>query len=196
MGHLMRRNQPHLVLLDFMLPDTDGVALMRDVPELAEVPVIFLSGYGEDEIVASALEAGALDYVVKPFSPTELIVRIRAALRPPRLPGYYGHPKHFRVGELEINYLERTVTVEGRPVRLTATEYKLFTTLTLNADRAMSQDRLLRIISGADRGGDPRVLCSFVKNLRRKLGDQTTRPTYILTERGFGYRIAKPQSTT
>ena len=192
-GHLMRRNKPHLVLLDFMLPDTDGVAMMKDLPELAEVPVIFLSGYGEDEIVASALDAGAADYVVKPFSPTELIVRIGAALRPPRAPGDFGHPKHFRVGDLAINYLERTVRVEDRPVKLTATEYKLLTTLSLNADRAMSQDQLLKSIWGAEQAGDPRVLRSFVKNLRRKLGDEATNPTYILTERGFGYRIAKPQ---
>ncbi|MDE0232118.1 MAG: ATP-binding protein [bacterium] len=192
-GHLMRRNKPHLVLLDFMLLDTDGVTLMKDLPELAEVPVIFLSGYGEDEIVASALDAGAADYVVKPFSPTELIVRIGAALRPPRAPGDFGHPKHFRVGDLAINYLERTVTVEGRPVKLTATEYKLLTTLSLNADRAMSQDQLLKSIWGVEQAGDPRVLRSFVKNLRRKLGDEATNPTYILTERGFGYRIAKPQ---
>ena len=191
-GHLIRRNKPHLVLLDFMLPDIDGVTLMKDLPELAEVPVIFLSGYGEDKIVASALDAGAADYVVKPFSPTELIVRIGAALRPPRAPGDIGHPKHFRVGDLAINYLERTVTVEGRPVKLTATEYKLLTTLTLNADRAMSQDQLLKSIWGVEQAGDPRVLRSFVKNLRRKLGDEATNPTYILTERGFGYRIAKP----
>ena len=191
--HLMRRNKPHVVLLDFMLPDKDGVALMKELPELAEVPVIFLSGYGEDEIVASALDAGAADYVVKPFSPTELVVRIGAALRPPRAPGDFGHPTHFRVGDLAINYLERTVTVEDRPVKLTATEFKLLTMLSLNADRAMSQDQLLKSIWGAEQAGDPRVLRSFVKNLRRKLGDEATNPTYILTERGFGYRIAKPQ---
>ena len=134
LSRLIRTEKPGLVLLDLMLPGTDGVELMRTVPELADLPVIFISGYGRDETIARALEAGAEDYVVKPFSPTELTARIRAALRR-RLT-----PAPFVLGELAIDYDRRRVSLAGRPVTLTATEYEL-----------------LRVLAhGAGSGPDPR----------------------------------------
>ena len=111
---IIRAEKPALVLLDLMLPGTDGIELMRTVPELADLPVIFISGYGRDETVARALEAGAADYIVKPFSPTELTARIRAVLR------RRADPEPFVLGDLAIDYDRRRVTVAGREVELTA----------------------------------------------------------------------------
>ena len=122
-ARLIRAEKPRLVLLDLMLPGTDGIQLMQTVPELADLPVIFISGYGRDETIARALEAGAEDYVVKPFSPTELTARIRAALR------RRSKPVPFALGALAIDYDQRRVTVAGRPVELTATEYELLRVL-------------------------------------------------------------------
>ena len=122
-ARIVHTEKPQLVLLDLMLPGTDGIELMRTVPELGDLPVIFISGYGRDETVARALEAGADDYVVKPFSPTELTARIRAALR------RRSNPAPFVLGELAIDYDRRRVSVAGRPVTLTATEYDLLRVL-------------------------------------------------------------------
>ncbi len=191
-GHLIGVHNPHLILLDLMLPDTDGIEMMRTIPELADVPVIFLSAYGEDKIIEKALEAGAVDYIVKPFSPTELTVRIRAALNPRKASADTELLDPFQVGDLTINYLERLVTVAGRPVQLTATEYQLLAELSVNAGRALSHQQLLDRVWGADHTGDARVIRSFVKTLRRKLGDAATQSAYILTERGYGYRMPKP----
>ena len=191
-GHLIGVHNPHLILLDLMLPDTDGIEMMRTIPELADVPVIFLSAYGEDKIIEKALEAGAVDYIVKPFSPTELTVRIRAALNPRKASADTELLDPFQVGDLTINYLERLVTVADRPVQLTATEYQLLAELSVNAGRALSHQQLLDRVWGADHTGDARVIRSFVKTLRRKLGDAATQSAYILTERGYGYRMPKP----
>ena len=111
--------KPQLVLLDLMLPGTDGIKLMESVPALAELPVIFISGYGRDETIARALEAGAADYIVKPFSRIELTARVRAALR------RHAEPGPFLLNELAIDYDLRRVTLAGNPVALTATEYEL-----------------------------------------------------------------------
>ena len=116
---IIRAEKPALVLLDLMLPGTDGIELMETVPELAGLPVIFISGYGRDETIARALAAGAEDYIVKPFSPTELTARIRAVLR------RRADPARFVLGILAIDYDRRRATVAGRNVELTATEYEL-----------------------------------------------------------------------
>ena len=108
LGRLIEAERPDLVLLDLVLPGSDGIDLMKSIPELAELPVIFISGYGNDETVARALELGAADYIVKPFSPTELVARIGAALRRQDRPGA------FALGELRVRYDQRRVTVAGR----------------------------------------------------------------------------------
>ena len=184
---LIRKTAPHLVLLDLVLPGTaDGIELMGMVPGLDDVPVIFISGYGRDETVAKALDAGAADYIVKPFSPTELTARVRAALRR-RM-----KPEPFFVGDLAIQYEQRRVTVAGRPVRLTATEYELLRALSLNAGRVSTYASLLRQVWGGRVHGDPELVRAFVKKLRSKLGDSAKKPAYILNERGVGYRMPLP----
>ena len=185
---VIRTERPRLVLLDLMLPGTDGIELMEGVPELADQPVIFISGYGRDETIARALETGAADYIVKPFSPTELTARVRAALRK----GDEAEP--FVLGELTIHYEHRQVAVAGRPVRLTVTEYELLRVLSLNAGRISTYDMLVRKVWGDRETNDTDLLRTFIKKLRGKLGDDAARPTYILTERGLGYRMARPGS--
>ncbi|MYE15091.1 MAG: response regulator [Gemmatimonadetes bacterium] len=180
---LLRTLKPALVLLDLLLPGTDGIALMEETPELTDLPVIFISAYGRDETVVRALDAGASDYIVKPFSPAELVARVRAALR--RSTG----PEPFVLGELTIRYDLRRVALAGRTVRLTPTEYELLRVLSLNAGRVLTHESLLRQAwGGRDKGSvDPKLVRAVVKRLRRKLGDDAADPVYILNERGVGY---------
>ncbi len=186
-AHLIKTKKPRLVLLDLMLPGTDGIELMEQVPELADLPVIFISGYGRDETIVRALEVGAVDYIVKPFSPTELTARVRAALRRRDEP-----PEPFLLGDLAIHYEARRVTVAGRPVQLTAIEYELLRTLSVNAGRILTYASLLRQVWDRRESGDHRVVHAAVKRLRSKLGDDATRPAYIFTERQVGYRMPRP----
>ncbi len=186
-SELIRIKKPRLVLLDLMLPGTDGIELMERHPEMAELPVIFISGYGRDETIARALEVGAADYIVKPFSPTELAARVGAALRRSHEPA-----APFRVGDLAIHYAERRVTLAGRPVQLTATEYELLRVLSVNAGRVTTYEALLRQVWGRLNSGDYRPVRAFVKKLRYKLGDKASSPTYIFTERQVGYRMGAP----
>ena len=189
---LISTRRPRLVLLDLLLPGTDGIALMERVPELADVPVIFISAYGRDETICTALDAGAADYIVKPFSPTELTARVRAALRR----GAESEP--FLLGELAIDYEQRRVTVAGRPVELTATEYELLRVLSMNVGRVMTYDTLLRQAwSGRSRGArDPKLVRALVKRLRGKLGDDAADPAYIRNERAVGYQMPAPAGGT
>ncbi len=180
---LVARHRPRLVLLDLLLPGTDGIALMERVPELSDLPVIFISAYGRDETIVRALDAGAADYIVKPFSPSELTARVRAALR--RLAG----PEPFVLRELTIRYDERHVAVAGRAVQLTPTEYELLRVLSVNAGRVLTHESLLRQAwrGGERRTPDPKLVRAVVKRLRRKLGDDAANPAYICNERGVGY---------
>ena len=184
---LVKTKKPHLVLLDLMLPGTDGIELMERLPELADLPVIFISGYGRDETIARALERGAADYIVKPFSPTELAARVQAALRRLADP-----PEPFQLGDLAIRYEQRRVTVAGRPVELTATEYELLRVLSVNAGRVTTYDSLLRQVWSGKDTGDSQSVRAYVKRLRRKLGDDAASPAYIFNVRQIGYRMPKP----
>ena len=186
LSNIIRTEKPQLILLDLVLPGTDGIELMEHVPELAELPVIFISGYDRGETIAKALEIGAADYIVKPFSATELTARIHAALR------RRAEPEPFVLKELAIHYRERRVTVAQRTVRLTATEYQLLRVLSVNAGRVVTYDELLRQAWGLDHSGSSERVRTLVKILRRKLGDDPAEPAYILTERGVGYRMTSP----
>ena len=187
---LVDEEKPHLVLLDMLLPGTDGIELMSDIRKTADVPVIFLSVYGRDETVARALDYGAADYLVKPFSPTELAARIRAALRK-RLDPFQGEPSGpYAVEGLAIDYALRRVTVAGEPVELTATEYAVLYELTAHAPRTLTHAVLLQRVWGPGRVGEKWLVRNVVKLLRRKLGDDAANPKYILTEPRVGYRMA------
>ena len=188
---LMEEEKPHLVLLDLMLPGSDGIDLMKDILATADVPVIFLSVYGREEVIARAFDMGAADYVVKPFSPTELAARIRAALRKRASPEWAGPPGPYSLGDLSIDYAERRVTLAGRPVQVTATEYELLYRLSAAAGRVLTHDQLLQAVWGPERTGQPWLVRNVVKRLRRKLRDDADNPTYVFTEPRVGYRMAK-----
>ena len=191
---LMQENRPHLALLDLVLADSDGIDLMQDIFRLADLPVIFLSVYGSDRVISRALGAGATDYITKPFSPVELVARVRAALR--RRTGAYGteSTEPYTLGELTIDYAERSVSVAGSPVPLTATEYDLLCELSIHAGRVVGHDHLLQRVWGPQRPADLRTLRTHLMRLRRKLGEDAADPKYIFAEPRVGYRM--PRSGT
>ena len=190
-GRLMEAEKPHLVLLDLMLPGTDGIELMKGIFDIADVPVIFLSVYGQDDVIARAFDTGAADYVVKPFSPTELAARIRAALRRRGAAARPEPTEPYVLGDLTIDYAERRVTVGGQPIQLTAIEHQLLVELSVHAGLVLTHDHLLQRVWGLGSSGDSRPVRTAVKNLRRKLGDDAGSPKYIFTEPRVGYRMAK-----
>ena len=183
---LLEAERPELVLLDLLLPGKDGIELMQDTPALRELPVILVSAYGREETVAKALEMGAADYVVKPFSPTELVTRIQSALL-----GFAGHVAAFARGDLVIHYQERRVTLAGRPLELTQTEFDLLRQLAVNAGRVLTYETLLRRVWGQSESRNFRLVRAFMRKLRQKLGDDAASPTYIFTVHRVGYRMAK-----
>ena len=187
---LIRDEAPELVLLDLVLPRTDGFKLMETISSTTAAPVIFVSGRGDDQYLARAFEMGAADYIVKPFSPTELLTRIRAALRR-RAQSQHAEP--FRLKDLTVDYLSNEITVAGRRAKLTPTEYRLLSELCSNAGRTLTYDQLLVRVWGPDAAGDPQRLRTFVKDLRSKLGDDARNPSYIFTVSGVGYRVGPPQ---
>ena len=190
---LVKEEEPHLVLLDLMLPDTDGIELMRSILNIADVPVIFVSVYGQDDYVVRAFDMGASDYIVKPFSPSELGARIRAALRKRRPADLPEPDEPYVLGDLALNFMERRVTLAGRPVELTATEYRLLVELAANPGRVVTTGQLLERIWGAGNSAGTAPVRNIVSRLRRKLGDSASDPKYIFNESRVGYRIAQPQ---
>ena len=193
-GHLLETERPHLVLLDLMLPGTDGIELMENIPALGEVPVIFISAYGRDQLVARALEAGAEDYIVKPFSPTELVARIHTALRRQTGPDPDAPTEPYERGDLTVNYAERRVYLAGSPVQLTDLEYRFLFELSVNAGRVLTHDHLLRRVWGPGHPGHSGPVRTVVKNLRNKLGDEADDPSYIFNEPRVGYRMERGET--
>jgi len=177
-------------LLDLRLPGTDGIELMAEISAMADIPVIFISAYGQDELVARAFEEGAEDYVVKPFSATELGERIKAA--PRRRAGSEPEDPYVK-GDLVIDFNERRVVLAGRSVSLTPMEHGTLVELASNAGRAVTHEQLLRRVWGLQAGDDVRPMRTAINSIRRKLGDEASNPTYIFTEARVGYRLAKPQ---
>ena len=194
---LIKQVDPHVVLLDLMLPGADGIELMQDILAAGDTPVIFLSAYSRDDLIAKALEMGAADYIIKPFSPTELSARVKAALRNNlaqhgRPTTAYRPPGRFQLGDLTIDYAARTVTVAGRPADLTHIEFNLLAELSADPGIAKTHEQLLRKVWGPNKTGDSQRLRTVIKNLRQKLGDSARSPEYIITVPHFGYRMATP----
>ena len=186
----VERERPHLVMLDMVLPGADGLELMQSILTVANVPVIFLSGYGRDRVIAQAFELGAEDYIVKPFSPTELVARIQAALRRRTAPQRLEPPEPYELGDLAIDFVHRKVTVAGEEAQLTATEYDLLAELAVNAGRVVTHQELLQRVWGPVNPGNAHTIRTHLMRLRQKLGEDGANPTYIFAEPRVGYRMA------
>ena len=183
------QHRPELVLMDLVLPGSDGIELMQDIARKADVPVIMISAYGHEDAVVRAFDSGASDYIVKPFSRSELAARVRAILRKQTPPRKDVPSEPFVLGDLQVDYAGRRVTIGGRPVTLTRIEYLLIEALSLNAGRIVVHEDLLKRVWARRRSNDRRPVHATVKNIRRKLGDDAKAPTYIFSERNVGYRL-------
>ena len=184
--------EPDLILLDLNLGATSGLELLKRIREFSGVPAIFLTASDRTEDTVAALKLGADDYITKPFSPSELLARIEATLRRRALPDTMEARPPFVVEDLTINFAERRVTVGGRPVALSATEYKLLYEMATHAGLVLTHDQILQRIWGPTYSGSTELVRSVVRNVRRKLGDDARNPRFIFTEPQVGYRAAKP----
>ena len=193
-ARLLDEERPHLVLMDLMLPGGDGIGLMREIMASSDVPVIFVSAYGQEELVTKALDMGAVDYVVKPFSASELAARIRAAMRQRAGLGRAAQPRPYLLGELSIDYAERRVTLAGSPVELTATEYAVLHELSAHGGMALTHGQLLLRVWGVGHSGDSGLVRTIVTRLRGKLGDRAGQSRYIFTEPRVGYRMPRGET--
>jgi len=180
--------QPDVVIIDLGLPDLDGLDVIRRIREWSRVPIIVLSARGQERDKVAALDAGADDYVSKPFGVGELQARLRVALRHAAA-GDSGEPT-FTVGGLRVDQVKRQVQVDGKDVHCTPIEYRLLTTLVRHAGRVLSHRQLLKEVWGPAQTEQAHYLRVYMAQLRRKLEHDPARPRYILTEPGVGYRLA------
>ena len=185
---LIRTRSPDVVVLDVMLPGIDGFEVLRRARTFSDAYVIMLTARAEEIDRIVGLSVGADDYLVKPFSPRELVARIRALLRRPRV-GAGPEDEAWRSEDLTVDPRRRTVTLHGASVVLTAIEFDLLATLIREPGVVLSRQRLLDRVWGTDFVGDEHVVDVHLANLRRKLGDDPTRPSFIETVRGVGYRF-------
>jgi len=183
---LLRHERPDLVLLDLGLPDMDGQALIGAIRAESAVPIVVLSSRGEEATKVQALDAGADDYVTKPFGAEELLARIRAALRH-RLQQQGAMPL-FESGDLSVDLVRRLVRVGGEDVKLSPKEYDILEQLVVHAGKVLTHRHLLRAVWGRETA-DPQYLRVYVRQLRQKLESDPQRPGHILTEPGVGYRL-------
>jgi len=181
--------QPDLVIVDLGLPDLDGVEVIRKLREWATMPIIVLSARGQERDKISALDAGADDYVSKPFSVGELLARMRVALRHSASVREPDEPT-FTVGDLKVDLAQRKVFVSGKEIHLTPLEYKLLTMLVRYAGKVLTHRQLLKEVWGPAYADQAHYLRVYMAQLRRKLEADPARPRYLLTEPGVGYRLA------
>ena len=182
--------QPDVVIVDLGLPDIDGIDVIRRLREWTAVPIIVLSARGQERDKVTALDAGADDYVSKPFGASELVARIRVALRHTAGASHEADDATFEVGELRMDLLRRQVFVGDREVRLTPIEYKLLTTLVRHAGKVVTHQQLLREVWGPTHTDRAHYVRVYMAHLRHKLEAEPARPRYLLTEPGVGYRLA------
>ena len=173
-----------VILLEPMLPWTYGFELLVHISRISDAPVIFVAGQEWHRQIGRAFELGAYDYIAKPFTTTELLARIEVALRRGGSAGWRESSTNYMHDGLNIDYAERKVTVSGRPVHLTATEYNLLSELSTAAGRVLTHEQILRRVWGPLYASDARIVRQYVKEVRHKLGDDAARPTYIFTEPG------------
>jgi two-component system KDP operon response regulator KdpE len=178
--------RPDLVILDLGLPDMDGVEVTERLREWTKTPILILSVRDDEHSKIAALDAGADDYLTKPFAVGELLARMRVAMRHTWQPA---DDPIFRTGDLVVDRARRLVTVAGAEVALTPTEYDILKTMVNSAGKVLTHRQLLRAVWGAGYESDPHVLQVNISNLRRKIEPDPSRPAYVQTEPGVGYRL-------
>lgn len=181
--------QPDLIVLDLGLPDRDGLEVIRKVREWAQTPIIVLSARGQEQDRIAALDAGADDFVGKPFGVGELLARIRAALRRSAPAGGAGEGAVFQAGDLAVDFARRVVTLRGEEIHLTPNEYKLLQVLIRHTGKVVTQRQLLVEVWGPQQSEQSQYLRVYMAQLRRKLESDPARPKHFLTEPGVGYRF-------
>ncbi|HEX6347849.1 MAG TPA: response regulator transcription factor [Candidatus Dormibacteraeota bacterium] len=184
-----RTIKPDLVVLDLGLPGLDGLDVTRALRRDGPVPIIMLTARGEESDKLVGLELGADDYLTKPFSPKELVARVRAVLR--RVEGLEGRPEVIRAADVELDSTRLSVSVAGRPVDLTPTEFQLLATLARQPGRVFTRAQLLDAVHGVVVESYERAIDAHVKNLRRKLEPNPHAPRYLLTVFGVGYKFSE-----
>jgi DNA-binding response OmpR family regulator len=185
---LVRQHAPDLVILDLMLPVVDGLDVTRIIRAESRIPLIMLTARTTEHDKLLGLDLGADDYLTKPFSPRELMARVRAVLRRTQ-PHLEGTPNSARYGDLQINYLSREAILAGEVIRLTPKEYSLLEVMSREPGRAFSRADLVRKVLGIDYEGLDRTIDVHLMNLRRKIEPDPANPIYILTVYGYGYRF-------
>lgn len=186
---------PDLLLVDLGLPDTTGLAVTKKLREWSKIPIIVLTANEQESMKVAALDAGADDYITKPFGVPELMARIRVALR--RLTQNLGEDNPiFNFGNVEVNLLRRQVTLQGQPVHLTPTEYKFLLALVRRAGQVVTHRQLLQEVWGPAYSKESHYLRVYMKGLREKLENEPATPRYLLNEPGVGYRLMTEQDGT
>jgi DNA-binding response OmpR family regulator len=196
----LRDQLPDIVLLDVLMPDIDGFETLSLIREISTVPVIMLTARGDEDDRVRGLELGADDYITKPFSPRELVSRVRAVLRRTEIPSPTSHAPIEVDNRLKIDFDRREVWVEGKLVKLRPTEFKLLYHLVQNAGWVVPHEQLLAKVWGYEYRDETHYLRLYINYLRQKLEKNPSDPQYILTERGVGYRFMdyrrKPETST
>ncbi len=181
--------QPDVIILDLGLPDTDGIEVIRRIREWSQLPIIVLSARGQERDKVAALDAGADDYLTKPFGISELLARLRVAVRHATQSATGAGAGTFEVGDLKIDLAARQVFVRASEVHLTPTEYRLLTTLVKHAGQVVTHRQLLKEVWGPDSVQETQYLRVFMAALRQKIEADSAQPRHLLTEPGVGYRL-------
>ncbi|MED1646142.1 response regulator transcription factor [Brevibacillus agri] len=183
----------NLMILDLMLPDMSGEEVCREIRKTSRVPILMLTAKSSEADKITGLEIGADDYLVKPFSPRELVARVRAILR--RMGDYHSLHDIIEIGDITVSLREKRVTLKGKPVEMTPNEYRLLTTLLRYPGRTWTREELVEEVLGLDFAGSDRTIDTHIKNLRQKMEEDPRQPAYIKTVYGLGYRLDFPPGT-
>ncbi len=182
-----------LIILDLMLPDMTGEDVCREIRKTSRVPIMMLTAKSGEADRITGLEIGADDYLVKPFSPRELVARVRAILR--RMGDFQALSDIVELGDMIVSLRDKSVTKKGQPLELTPNEYRLLTTLLRHPGRTWTREELVEKVLGLDFVGSDRTIDTHIKNLRHKIEDDPRQPVYIKTVYGLGYRLDNPDKT-
>jgi two-component system, OmpR family, response regulator VicR len=191
---IVENSSPDVVIVDLGLPDTDGFEVVKEIRTFSDVPLLIVTARDDEMSKLKGLELGADDYIVKPFSPMELLARVRAILRRTNMPQLRSSQKVMTFGELCIDFAGREVTKHGRSLQLTPTEWKMLLELVRNEGKVLSYDTLLTRVWGDEYIGAVEYVKKYVYRLRQKLGDDPESPNMIVSARGMGYKFVKPNN--